>query len=170
MREGSTGTVLAVCLSPRGGIPKYPQEQVSVGPHGVEGDYHCGAFRVSSRTGQRLPNLRQVSVCAQEVYDELETTLGVRIPPGGFSENVLVQGLGDLSDLQPGDLLRFSSGVVLEVTGQNVPCANLMVYHPLVPRLVYDRRGVVAIVRTPGALRAGDTVEVVPASQRAVHP
>ncbi len=159
------GRVLAVCLSPRGGVPKYPQPQVTVGPYGVEGDHHYGAFRTSRRTGQPVPNLRQVSVCAQEVYDEVEAALGVRVPPGGFAENVLVEGLGDLSDLGPGDLLRFEGGVEFEVTEQNVPCANLSVYHPLVPRLVYGRRGIVGVVRRPGTLRPGEWVEVVPAAE-----
>jgi hypothetical protein len=159
------GRVIAVCLSPRGGIPKFPQPQVVVGPHGVEGDYHSGAFRTSRRSGQQVPNLRQVSVCAQEVYDLLETQLGVKVPPGGFSENVLVEGLGDLGDLEPGDLLRFSGGVEFQVTEQNVPCANLSVYHPLVPKLVYGRRGVVGVVRTPGVLRPGESVTVVRADE-----
>ncbi|HXG42774.1 MAG TPA: MOSC domain-containing protein [Dehalococcoidia bacterium] len=154
------GRVLAVCLSPRGGIPKFPQDEVVVGPHGIEGDYHSGAFRTSRRSGQAVPNLRQVSVCAQEVYDELEAQLGVRVPPGGFSENVLVEGLGDLGDLEPGDVLHFSGGVEVEVTDQNVPCANLSVYHPLVPKLVYGRRGIVGVVRTAGVLRPGETVAV----------
>ncbi|GBD12229.1 Putative metal-sulfur cluster biosynthesis proteins YuaD [bacterium HR24] len=165
MDRERSGTVIAVCLSTRGGVPKYPQEQVTVGPYGVEGDYHYGAFRTSRRTGQTVPNLRQVSVCAREVYDELEAQLGVRVPPGGFSENVLVEGLGDLSDLEPGDLLRFAGGVEFEVTDQNVPCNNLMVYHPLVPRLVYGRRGIVGVVRATGTLRPGEVVTVVRGSE-----
>lgn len=151
MNNKRLGTVVAVCLNPNPGVPKYSQPQVTVGPDGIEGDYHAG------------PGRRQVSAVAQEAIDEVNRELGIDIPPGGFGENVLVQGLGDLGDLVAGDRLRFSSGVVLEVTGQNDPCRNLMVWHPLVPKRVYGKRGVVAVVRTPGPLRPGDEVEVIKA-------
>jgi MOSC domain-containing protein YiiM len=160
------GTVLAVCLSPQGGIPKFPQPEVVVTPYGIEGDCHSGPLRMN-RHGEAVPNRRQVSVCAQEVYDDLGARLGVRVPPGGFGENILVQGLGDLSDLRPGDVLRFGGGVEVEVTAQNVPCANLSVYHPLVPKVVYGRRGIVGVVRAPGVLRPGEAVTVVRAGAEA---
>ncbi len=153
------GTVVAVCLNPNPGIPKHPQPAVTVGPEGIEGDFHAGP--IARHAGRNeSPNRRQITVVAQEVIDALNRELSVAIPPGGFGENVLVQGLGDLADLKAGDLLRFSSGVELEVTGQSSPCQNLMVYHALLPKRVYGRRGIVAVVRIPGLLRPGDTVEV----------
>ena len=155
------GTVVAVCLSAEGGVPKHPQPEVTVGPYGVEGDYHAGPSRFSRRAGQEVPNQRQVSLVAKEVIDEVNRELGTTIPAGGFGENVLVEGLGDLGDLKAGDLLRFRSGVVLEVTGQNDPCQNLMIWHNLVPKQVYGKRGIMATVRTPGPLKPGDGVEVV---------
>lgn len=154
------GRVVAVCSSPRGGIPKHPQERVTIGPYGVEGDYHAKPTKLNRHTGQEEPNRRQVSVTAREVQDRIGLELGVTIPAGGFGENVQVEGLGDLSDLAPGDRLRFSSGVVFEVTGQVGPCKNLSVYHPRVPRLSYGRRGIVGMVVQPGPLQPGDTVEV----------
>lgn len=153
------GTVVAVCLSAEGGVPKHPQPEVSVGPYGFEGDYHAGPTRV--RRGEVMPNHRHVSVVAQEVIDEVNRTLGTEIQPGGLGENILVQGLGDLGDLGPGNRLRFSSGVELEVTGQNGPCKNLSVYHPQAVKRLYGKRGVVAVVVTPGSLRTGDSVELV---------
>jgi len=152
--------VVAVCLSPRSGVPKYPQPRVRVGPLGIEGDYHARPHLVHPKPDTARPNHRQVTIVAQEVYEALREELGIDVPPGGFAENVLVQGLGDLSDLGPGQRLRFPSGVLLEVTGQNTPCRNLARYHPLVPRLVYGRRGVVAVVVQTGTLAPGDTVEV----------
>src|SRR3712207_7923465 len=47
-----------------------------------------------------------------------------------LAENVLVRGLGDLSDLAPGDRLCLGAAVVLEITAQNKPCATIGVYHP----------------------------------------
>jgi len=147
--KSASATVVAVCLSTEGGVPKHAQTQVTVGPNGIEGDYHAGRPQ------------RQVSVVARETIDEVNRELGIDVPPGGFSENILIQGLGYLGDLKAGDLLRFSSGVVLEITGQNDPCKNLMVWHNLVPKHTYGKRGIVAVVRAPGPLRPGDTVEVV---------
>jgi len=140
------GIVIAVCFSSNAGIPKHPQLQVNVGALGIEGDYHAG------------PGRRQVSVVAKETFKALEAELGVVVSPGGFGENVLVEGLGDLSDLQPADILCFASGVELEVTAQNEPCRNLMAHHPLVPKLAYGRRGIVATVRSGGLLKPGDPV------------
>lgn len=152
------GVVVAVCLSDKGGVPKYPQASVEVGEHGITGDYHAGATRVSK--GETVPNERQVSIVAAEAVEEAAAALAVEIPEGGLGENILVRGLGDLGDLQPGATLVFGSGVELRVTEQNDPCANLSVYHPKVPKQLYGRRGVLATVVTPGTLRAGDSVSV----------
>jgi hypothetical protein len=155
-----TGTVVAVCLRPEGGVPKYPQPEVIVGQYGIEGDWHSGPMRTRSN-GEVVPNTRHVSLVAKEVFDDLNRELGTAIPQGGFGENVLVEGMGDLSDVEDGACLRFSSGVELEVTGQNDPCRNLMVYHNQIPKRSYGRRGLLAVVRTRGRLRPGDTVSVV---------
>jgi MOSC domain-containing protein YiiM len=155
-----TGTVAAVCLREDGGVPKYPQSEVVVGEYGIEGDYHSGPMRTRSN-GEVVPNTRHVSLVAKEVFDDLNRELGTNIPHGGFGENVLVQGMGDLSDVVGGAVLSFSSGVELEVTEQNDPCKNLMVYHNQIPKKSYGRRGVLAIVKTTGRIKPGDMVQVV---------
>ena len=152
------GTVVAVCMREDGGVPKHPQDEITIGQYGVEGDHHAGATR--TRRGETMPNRRQVSLVAKEVFDDLNRELGSDIPPGGFGENILVEGLGDLSGLKEGDVLRFSSGVELEVTGQNDPCSNLMVYHNQVPKRAYGRRGVLAVVKATGRVKPGDQVSV----------
>src|SRR6058998_2805158 len=116
--QTKVGSVAAVCLRKEKGVPKYPQSEVTIGEYGVEGDYHAGPVRTRSN-GERVPNNRHVSLVAKEVFDDLNRELGTDIPHGGFGENILVEGMGDLSDLAEGDILRFSSGVELEVTGQN---------------------------------------------------
>lgn len=151
--------VVAVCLSEVGGIPKYPQASVTVGAYGVEGDYHAGAMRTNSK-GEQVPNERQVSVVALEAIEAVGEALAVEIPHGGLGENVLVRGLGDLSQLQPGARLVFGSGVELEITEQNAPCANLSVYHPQAVKQLYGRRGVLATVVGRGTLQPGDSVTV----------
>ncbi len=154
------GRVVAVCLRPEGGVPKYPQPEVIVGQYGIEGDWHAGPMRTRSN-GEVVPNRRHISLVAKEVFDDLNRELGTDIPYGGFGENVLVEGMGDLSDIAEGDLLRFSSGVELEITGQNDPCKNLMVYDNQVPKRAYGRRGVLAVVKATGRVKPGDTVSVI---------
>jgi MOSC domain-containing protein YiiM len=108
-----------------------------------------------------VPNTRHVSLVAKEVFDDLNRELGTNIPHGGFGENILVEDMGDLSDMADGAILRFSSGVELEVTEQNDPCKNLMVYHNQIPKKSYGRRGVLAIVKTTGRIKPGDTLVLV---------
>ena len=107
-----TGTVVAVCMRKEKGVPKHPQSEVVIGEYGVEGDYHAGPMRTRS-SGDVEPNRRHVTLVAKEVFDDLNRELGTDIPAGGFGENILVEGLGDLSDIQEGALLSFSSGVEL---------------------------------------------------------
>ena len=153
------GKIVAVCMKAERGVPKIPQPQVTVGEYGIEGDFHAGPMRTRT-DGEILPNTRHVTLVAKEVLDDLNRELGTDIPPDGFGENILVEGMGDLADLKEGDLIRFSSGVVLEVTGQNDPCKNLMVYNDLVPKKAYGRRGVLTIVKKTGKLRPGDVVSL----------
>lgn len=157
--ESTVGQVIAVCSSPEGGVPKWPRERVTVGDHGIEGDYHAGPTRVN-RHGESEPNRRQVTVVAAEAIESIEAELGCSIPPGGFGENVLVRGLGDLGWLEAGDVLEFAGGVVLEVTGQNNPCTNLQVWHPDIVRAAYGRRGVLAVVVATGVIEPGERVTV----------
>lgn len=155
----SEGMVVAVCSSAEGGVPKLEQPRITIGAFGVEGDYHSGEItRHGSRAGE--PNRRQVSLVAKEAVDEAASALGVQIPVGGLGENVLLQGLGDLSTVEPGQTLCFSSGVELEVTAQNQPCKNLMVWHEQVPKKLYGKRGLLTVVKKPGVVTPGDTVTV----------
>ena len=156
----SAGRVVAVCTSPRTGVPKPPQPVITVGAQGVEGDFHAGPINRHKKAGPPEPNRRQVSIIAREATDAVSAALGIRLRPGDLAENVLVEGLGDLSQLQPGDRLRLGERVVVEVTGQNKPCKTLAVHHPDIVAAFTGRRGVVAVVIATGEVRPGDGVEV----------
>lgn len=153
------GRVVAVCSSPQGGVPKYRRLEIVVGPDGVIGDYHAGPYNRHKKRGEPEPNTRQLTIVAQEVLDDVNEELGIRLEPGFLGENLTVVGLGDLSDLEPGDLL-IAGTVVLEVTAQNKPCSTVAVYHSQLVKLLHGRRGVCAIVRQPGVIRPGDRVSV----------
>ena len=151
------GSVAAVCISSNGGVPKYPQKSVGIGEFGVEGDYHSGPINRHKKTGPAEPNSRQITVVAQEVLEELNARLWTALRPGDFGENILVSGLGDLSQLGKGDRILLGTDVVLETTAQNNPCNVLSVYHPAIVKWTTGKRGVTAIVVATGRVRPGDT-------------
>ena len=154
------GLVIAVCLSPTGGVPKHPQESVAIGPQGVEGDYHAGPVNRHKKKGDPEPNWRQVTLGAQEVLHTLNARLGIQLKPGDLGENILVSGLGDLSQLQQGDRLLLGPAVVLEVTKQNRPCDTIRVFHPTLVEEITGKRGVAAVVVSTGDLRPGDACQL----------
>jgi MOSC domain-containing protein YiiM len=154
------GRVIAVCLSTTGGVPKYPQESIAIGSQGVEGDFHAGPVNRHKKSGDPEPNTRQVTLLAQEVLDELNSGLGIQLKPGDLAENILVNGLGDLSQLQKGNRLSLGPEVVLEVTAQNRPCDLIRVYHPTLVEEITGKRGVAAVVVSTGIVRPRDTCQV----------
>lgn len=162
METEATGRVVAVCASAEHGVPKYAQESVVIGLQGVKDDYHAGPINRHKKTGDPEPNWRQVTLVAQEVLEELNTRLGTTLKPGDLGENILMAGLGDLSQLNKGTRLELGSDVVLEVTAQNRPCDTIRVYHPTLVEEITGKRGIAAVVVTPGSVRPGDACRIVP--------
>lgn len=157
------GKVVALCISSKGNVPKFAQQEVEVGQFGFVGDVHAGETRTSRSTKQPKPNDRQISLVALEVLDDLNQELGTKLKPGDFGENITTEGLGDLSDIPDGALIRIGDAVLLMVTEQNKPCDNLTVYHQLMVKKSYGRRGILAIVKQgAGAkLQPGAAIEVL---------
>ena len=156
MEAMAHGSVIAVCMSRTGGVPKHSQDSITIGNQGVEGDYHSGPINRHKKTGPPEPNSRQITVVAQEVLEELNAGLGTELKPGDLGENVLVAGLGDLSQFQMGDRIQLGKDVVLEIRAQNKPCDVIRVYHPTLVEEISGKRGVSAIVLKPGRVRPGD--------------
>jgi MOSC domain-containing protein YiiM len=158
-----SGRIVAVCTSQQAGLPKHVKSLVVVGSHGLRGDYHAGETRLSHRTGKPKLNDRQVSVVALEACKEIGDELGVAILPGYFGENILTEGLGNLSDIEDGMLLQIGEDIVIQVTEQNVPCDQLNKYHPRMLGVAAGRRGVLAIVIKGEGLRIipGDTISAL---------
>ncbi len=155
------GRVIAVCSSPTSGVPKYPREFVVIGPQGVAGDFHAGPVNRHKKSGEPEPNWRQLTLVAQEGLEELHSVLGISLGPGDLGENVLVAGLGDLSQLEKGDQLALGPEVIVEVTSQNRPCSTLRSYHPDIVEALTGKRGVTAVVVTTGTVRVDDPCRVL---------
>jgi hypothetical protein len=164
-----TGKVIAVCYSEEliNGVGKEPHDSADITRLGIPGDKHYGETRYSSSARKWVANNRPVTVVGVEATRDASARLEVdQIPPGGLGENVLVEGLGDLSDLAEGDVLRFmppgdaEPSVVLEVRKQNEPCSNLSFYHRLMPKELLGKRGVICTVEREGSVRVGDLAEL----------
>ncbi|HWP61434.1 MAG TPA: MOSC domain-containing protein [Candidatus Paceibacterota bacterium] len=157
------GIVSAVCISANGGIPKYPQQVVTVDKFGLVGDYHNREMRPSfSMPGVMKANIRHITLVGKEALSAVNTKLGLELGAGSIGENILTEGLGELSEVHDGATIRFQRGLVLTVVEQNEPCSNLRPLHRLMVKTIYGRRGLLcSIVDGVGTtVLPGDWIEV----------
>jgi MOSC domain-containing protein YiiM len=168
----SDGWVVAVSQSATHTFGKENQEAIRlIAGFGVEGDAHAGTTvkhrsRVARDPSQ--PNLRQVHLVHEELYDELRAA-GFDLAPGQIGENLTTRGI-DLLELPTGTRLRLGTDAVVEVTGLRNPCAQLDRCRPGLTAAVLGRdeagnlvrkAGVMGVVVTSGEVRPGDPVRVV---------
>ncbi|MGW7226599.1 MOSC domain-containing protein [Streptomyces cyaneofuscatus] len=140
---------------------------------GVEGDVHAGEtirhqFRMTYEPD--LPNLRQVHLMHEELFDELALK-GFEVSAGQLGENITTRGV-DLLGLPTGALLHLGEQAVLEVTGLRNPCAKINDFRkgllgevfamdPLSGEFTF-KCGVMAVVRCGGTVRPDDSIHVEP--------
>ena len=148
---------------------------------GVDGDVHAGAqVRHRSRVAvdPTQPNLRQVHLIHDELFDELRTN-GFAVEPGQMGENITTHGL-DLLRLPAGAVLRLGTALVA-VTGLRNPCGQLNGLADGLRSAVLDRDaegrlvrkgGVMGVVVVGGDVRIGDaiTVSLPPLPHIALEP
>ncbi|ANB09774.1 molybdenum cofactor biosysynthesis protein [Streptomyces ambofaciens] len=136
---------------------------------GVEGDVHAGVtVKHRSRIAQdpTQPNLRQVHIIHEELFDEVGDD-GFEVAPGELGENITTRGI-DLLGLPVGTLLRIGDCAVLEVTGLRNPCRQIDNFREGLLKQVVSRdeagnivlkAGIMSVVREGGMVRPGYTVE-----------
>jgi len=137
---------------------------------GVEGDGHAGAT-VQHRSRLALfakkPNLRQVHLIHEELFDELRAA-GFTVRTGDLGENVTTRGL-DLLALPTGTRLRLGLEAVVELTGLRNPCVQIDRFQRGLMAAVIGRAaegrprykaGVMSIVIAGGVVRPGDAIVV----------
>jgi MOSC domain-containing protein YiiM len=167
-----TGTVVSVNSKPTPGVGKVPRDEVRlVENHGVECDYHAGAFvRHRSRAAKNptQPNVRQVHFMHSELFDEL-AQMGITVPPGAMGENITTRGVA-LLDLAPGTRLHLGPTAVVEITGCRNPCNQLdaidqrLLGHVAIKQAdgsILRKAGIMGVVVAGGTVRAGDAIKVV---------
>jgi MOSC domain-containing protein YiiM len=137
---------------------------------GVAGDAHSGAtVKHRSRVAKdpTQPNLRQVHLLHEELFDELRGK-GFRVTPGDMGENVTTRGV-DLLGLPAGTRLHLGSSAIVEVTGLRNPCMQIDRFQQGLMAATLDRdaagnlirkAGIMSIVLADGDLRPGDAIRI----------
>lgn len=137
---------------------------------GVAGDAHSGAtVKHRSRVAKdpTQPNLRQVHLLHEELFDELRGK-GFRVTPGDMGENVTTRGV-DLIGLPAGTRLHLGSSAIVEVTGLRNPCIQIDRFQQGLMAATLDRdaagnlirkAGIMSIVLADGDLRPGDAIRI----------
>ena len=146
--EQIEGRVLACCISTKKGTRKTPVDHLDLAVgKGIEGDAHAGNWH------------RQVSLLADEAVERMRAK-GLELHAGDFAENVLVSGM-DLKELPVGTVLDDGTAR-LAVTQIGKTCHNDCEIRRLTGMCVMPTDGIFCIVIRSGALRAGDTIRIVP--------
>ncbi|MEZ0073910.1 MOSC domain-containing protein YiiM [Planotetraspora sp. GP83] len=163
--------VTAVSRSETHSFSKGSQEAIRLlAGLGVEGDAHLGVTvqhrsRVARDPSQ--PNLRQVHLIHEELYDELRAG-GFAVQAGNLGENVTTRGV-DLLGLPTGAVLHLGDQAVVEITGLRNPCLQLDGFQDGLLKAVLDRdergevvrkAGIMGIVLAGGDVRPGDPIRV----------
>ncbi|GHF85617.1 MOSC domain-containing protein [Streptomyces thermodiastaticus] len=135
---------------------------------GVAGDVHAGVtVKHRSRVAQdpTQPNLRQVHLIHEELFDEVARA-GFAVSPGDLGENITTSGI-DLLALPAGTLLHLGAEAVVEVTGLRNPCRQIDAFQPGLLKQVLRREedgtlvrkaGIMSVVVCGGEVRPGDTI------------
>jgi MOSC domain-containing protein YiiM len=162
-------TVVAVCLNGEHRFSKTVTPSITLLTGlGVEGDAHAGVtVKHRSRVAKdpTQPNLRQVHLMHEELFDEVaRNDFGVK--PGEMGENVTTRGI-DLLTLPRHTVLRLGADAVVEVTGLRNPCAQINNFQPgllkHVAHLDADghlmrKAGIMCIVLHGGKIEPGDPI------------
>ncbi len=105
---------------------------VEVTFEGIIGDKHSGLTKLSdSRTkfyprGTVIRNTRQISIVSNEELADIAAELKIAVLlPDWFGANLLLSGIPDFTGLKPNTRLFFTSGAVLLITKDNLPCSSL---------------------------------------------
>ncbi|MCP4450421.1 MAG: molybdenum cofactor synthesis protein [Planctomycetes bacterium] len=141
--------VVSVNMSEEKGTVKRPVSKITVGPEGIEGDAHAGAWH------------RQVSLLGQESIDAFSGSSDRSFQWGEFAENLTTQGI-DLVTCGIRDRLKIGA-VELEVSQIGKKChGDGCAIFREVGACVMPKQGIFAKVIQGGQIQAGDEIRHVP--------
>ncbi|MEM7115739.1 MAG: MOSC domain-containing protein [Chloroflexota bacterium] len=165
------GQVTAVSRSQTHTFSKQPETTIRLLTGlGIEGDAHMGkTVKHRSRVAKdpTQPNLRQVHLMHQELFDEV-ATVGYTVVAGDLGENITTRGI-DLLGLPTGTKLRVGKTAVVEITGLRNPCRQIDAWQKgLLKEVVYKdtrgnlirKAGIMGIVLASGEVSVGDAIQI----------
>jgi hypothetical protein len=121
--------------------------------HGVEGDAHFGiTVKHRSRVARDPfePNLRQVHLMHDELFDELRAK-GFDVLPGAMGENITTHGI-DLLAFPEGTQLHLGDEAVVKLTGLRNPCAQIDNFKRGLMAAVLGKTGDGQLIRKSGVM------------------
>lgn len=140
--------VVAICISEVRGIQKHEiSEAFFKADHGIDGDAHAGSWH------------RQISLLGVESVAKLQEKLDFELKNGAFAENVLIEGM-TVYKLPVGTKLRIGEALC-EVTQIGKECHSDCAIRKAAGDCVMPREGIFVKVLKSGAVKKGDSVEIV---------
>lgn len=151
--------ILQLNTSP-GGVPKLAVRQATVDALGLAGDRHNDTVHHGGP---------EAALClySLEVIQALQAE-GHPIFPGSVGENLTISGL-DWEQVAPGARLQLGDQVLIEISGYTTPCETIAgsfrdgLFKRISHKLNPGWSRVYARVLTPGELRVGMPVTLLPA-------
>ena len=163
--------VVAVALNPTHGFHRQKVEIIKLHKgKGVVGDAHFGAtvkHRSRVRQNPDQPNLRQVHLMAEELFEELAVK-GFQVTAAEMGENITTRGI-DLINLPKDTVLSIGPAVKLQVTGLRNPCNQLNQFQKGLMQALLDndengnlirKAGIMTIVVEGGIVSPGDEIKI----------
>ena len=175
----SDAVVVKVLIGPSDVTCSRDVEKIQCTWNGIKGDRHFGRTKLAGvrekyvSKGSEILNLRQVSIVSEEELEEIATRMGVpEVAGADLGANIVLKNLSELTNISSGALMEFSSGAILFIVRENLPCVfpgkNIQEKYPDIPGLVrkfpktaIGIRGLVAIVLQPGNIHKNDTVKII---------
>ena len=163
--------VIAVSKSDAHTFNKYNCEKITLLEGlGIKGDAHLGTFvkhRSRVKKDPTTPNLRQVHLIHNELFDELSEK-GFDVVPGQMGENITTIGL-ELLTLPKDTILKIGSAEIV-ITGLRNPCSQLESIQKGLMKALLGRdeqdnlirkAGIMGTVQSGGDISPGDTITVM---------
>ncbi|MEW6418458.1 MAG: MOSC domain-containing protein [Nitrospirota bacterium] len=142
------GKVVSINISDKKGVRKRPiKEAVIKKDFGIKGDAHA-----SSNWH------RQVSLLAIESIKKMQT-LGLKVIPGDFAENITTEGI-DLLKLPIGTRLTIGKNVEAEVSQLGKECHNRCSIYYQAGDCIMPTEGIFVKVLKSGKVKEGDVISV----------
>ena len=139
--------IVSINLSREKGTIKTPVESAKLLENfGMENDAHAGKWH------------RQLSLLAQESYDEMKEYTGAELSFGTFAENITTSGI-ELHTLPVGTVLKLGE-CICEVTQIGKECHHGCAIRELAGDCVMPREGSFVKILKGGKIKTGDSIQV----------